>query len=80
MPAREPFHITPPKPYVLPNDRWTTADEIRYLRDLQRRGKLDLLRKSLELLPHRSWNGPGMMCDPIQVARELRQMIAEMQR
>lgn len=77
--ARTPFRITPPAPYVPADYRYTTADEILYLRGLQRRGKLDLLKKSLELLPHRSWNGPGMLVDPIQVARLLREMIAGME-
>lgn len=75
---RTPFG--PPKPqYVAPEHRYTTLDEIHFLRDLQRRGKLDVLRVALRNAPYRVWYGPGMEVDPITVITTMREIVEEME-
>lgn len=75
---RTPFGSPKPQ-YVAPEYRHTTLDELEYLRGLKKRGKLDLLKTSLQNAPYRAWYGPGMDVDPIRIIYELREMIREME-
>ena len=42
---------------------YTTQDELKFLNDLLKRGKIALIRKLWPVYMYRSWSGPGMDVD-----------------
>jgi hypothetical protein len=64
----------------LPNSmRWTTQDELAYLRGLYLRGKILVLRSYVQTAVRRQWWGDGMNVDPQLVILAARDWLAELE-
>jgi len=61
---------------MMERNSFTTADQLAYLRNLERRHRIDILRAELRILDKRSWVGPGMNVDVEAVRDALIAMIA----
>jgi len=54
---------------------FTTADQLDYLRGLERRGKYRVIRAELNLLDQRIWTGDGMSVDKRRLRQEMKAML-----
>jgi len=65
----------------MPWVQWTTQDELAFVRHkLFEAGKVDALRRYVQLAPYRVWHGPGMNIDPGMVILAAQDMLAALEK